>query len=387
MASILDGLVGQDEGFTAKDLTALGLGLMAAGGASPTPTGFGQALGMGFKNLKAERDARRDKAMQEALFGLKLGEAQRQSEKDSRETAEYNQKVGSRNATVAYAQKLASEGKIPPEQAEFLVANPDAAGEWFRDWAKPKDPQIAGGMQRDPKTGAWSPIPGWAEQAQASRPQTILQMPPAERAQQAKIGNYYGDTFAGLQESARSANDMNARLAQFVELQKQVNTNPLAPLTTQIKAAAKGLGIDLEAAGFRDDVAPAEAMRGASNLITLKLRTLEQMPASGFSDADRSFLQAIPPDLARSPQGNALIVAAMRKINQRQIEIAALARRYAQAHGGMLDPGFEDELQRWAEAHPLFTATDMPNGPAIGPRGVTGSTVQTIGGAVTFTAE
>jgi hypothetical protein len=75
---------------------------------------------------------------------------------------------------------------------------------------------------------------------------------------------------------------------------------------------------------------------------------------TGFSNADRDFIVNQYPSLANTPEGNMLRIDGLRKIEQRKIDIARLARDYAKRNNGRIDAGFDDELARWAEANPIF---------------------------------
>ena len=50
------------------------------------------------------------------------------------------------------------------------------------------------------------------------------------------------------------------------------------------------------------------------------------------------------PGISQTPEGRKLLIDARRKVNERSIVVAKMARVYAQRNG-QLDAGFEDELQ------------------------------------------
>jgi hypothetical protein len=76
------------------------------------------------------------------------------------------------------------------------------------------------------------------------------------------------------------------------------------------------------------------------------------MPGA-LSDRDVQFLRAMVPGLAKTPEGNKLIIETARKLSQREIQVAQLARDYRKKKG-QLDEGFYDQLKVFSDANPLF---------------------------------
>ena len=128
----------------------------------------------------------------------------------------------------------------------------------------------------------------------------------------------------------------------------------------EVQRLAKMFNIDMSA--LPTNVAPIEAAKALSNEMALQLRN----PAGGagmpgaMSDKDREFLTSMVPGIGQTPEGRKLLIDARRKVNERSIVVAKMARVYAQRNG-QLDAGFEDELQRYSEANPLFSKDDLNN--------------------------
>lgn len=80
---------------------------------------------------------------------------------------------------------------------------------------------------------------------------------------------------------------------------------------------------------------------------------------TGFSNADRDFVIDQVPNLGNTPEGNQKLIKVQRKLAQRKLQIAELAREYAAQNGGQLDYQFDNFLQQWAEQNPLFTPEDF----------------------------
>lgn len=76
---------------------------------------------------------------------------------------------------------------------------------------------------------------------------------------------------------------------------------------------------------------------------------------TGFSNADRDFLQGQVPNLQNTPDGNKRLIDYMRAVAKREQQVSQLARLYAQRNKGRFDQtGFNDFISQWAEQNPLF---------------------------------
>jgi len=175
-----------------------------------------------------------------------------------------------------------------------------------------------------------------------------------------ELGKKMAQRYDEIESGAIQANNMNNRLDRLGALLEQVNTGRFAGGVLALKQAARGVGIDLESLGVTDDVGPAEAAKALSNELALQLRN----PAGGagmpgaMSDKDREFLVSMVPGLMNTPEGRRTMVETSKKLNQRSVDVAKMARAYV-ADNGQLDQGFFTALQMWADENPLFEA---PNG-------------------------
>lgn len=167
-------------------------------------------------------------------------------------------------------------------------------------------------------------------------------------------GSKAHDELQGTGLKSRTALAQINRLASLLD---QVNTGKFTTTTTEIKAMAKGLGIDLSALGVKDDTGPAQAAAALSNQFALTLRD----PSSGggmpgaLSDSDRKYLAAMVPGLETTPEGRKLMVDLMKRLHQRNIDLAKVANDYVRGGGLKRDPaGLYAQLQQYADANPLF---------------------------------
>ena len=181
-----------------------------------------------------------------------------------------------------------------------------------------------------------------------------------EDAEAKAVGGYFGDTYKTIQNQGMGAPTQIAKLNRLDQLLDQVDTGKFSGTMQFFKAAAKDAGIDLEALGIKDDVAPAEAAAALANEMALDLRSTGDgggMPGA-MSDKDREFLVAMTPNIAQTAEGRKLLISARKKMLERQREVARLARDYRK-NNGQLDEGFFDELQTYSDANPLFSDDDM----------------------------
>jgi hypothetical protein len=178
-----------------------------------------------------------------------------------------------------------------------------------------------------------------------------------------ETGKYYADLFTQTQEAERKARTEIGRLDRLDRLLEQTYTGSGAEWTLAAKKAAQFLGFEMG-----DDIGQAEAGQALASEMALELRNPSGgagMPGA-MSDKDREFLQSMVPGLAQTSSGRKLMVETRKKLRQRDIEVARMARAYERKNG-VLDSGFEDELAKFSAENPLFDdmATSEAEAPEI----------------------
>lgn len=171
------------------------------------------------------------------------------------------------------------------------------------------------------------------------------------KASATKRGDFFGGTYTDLQKGAMEANAKISKLDRISNLLDGVKTGKLTPTGTQIAGYARALGLDVD-----PNLGNKQAALALGNEIALTLRNPSGgagMPGS-LSDSDREFLRSMSPNLANTPEGNKTLIETMKKLAQRDQEVAKLAREY---NGGKLDNGFFQKLQDYSNANPLFPKT------------------------------
>ena len=193
-------------------------------------------------------------------------------------------------------------------------------------------------------------------------------MPGAEKAFDTEAGKLFAGEYVDIQKGARQASSMLGRLDRMEQLLATPNlkTGAGASQLTDLRRAASSLGMEVDT----ESLGAAESVRAIANELALQLRN----PAGGagmpgaLSDKDREFLVNMVPGLTKTPEGNRRMIDYMKRLQQRNVEIAELANEYVR-QTGRLDAGFYDQLEAWSEQNPLF-----PEAERMSPGGISGRT-------------
>jgi hypothetical protein len=150
----------------------------------------------------------------------------------------------------------------------------------------------------------------------------------------------------GIRDGARSA----ASNIGTIQMMRNLVSDPSMP-------QGPGSGFSIAARKLLDSVGiPTEGLNKAqmfealANGIALKARS--DMPGA-MSDGDRQFLLTMAPSLAKTPNGNAMLLGMMERVERRKIEVARMASNYAQ-RTGVVDDRFFTLLSEWSAQNPLF---------------------------------
>lgn len=201
-------------------------------------------------------------------------------------------------------------------------------------------------------------------QIAGEQPKPNLLVPtPAEKAEQEKVGGGMGTRFMEIQKSGEESEHRVNMLTSMADLLVGVQTGKLTPAGTDIAAWAQSAN---NAFGGLTGYTPMtidknlgnkEAFKALSNQFALQLRN----PAGGagmpgaLSEGDRKFLESMSPSLAMSPEGVQRMLQIYMKLEQRNKDVARLARQYRKSNPrGAFDEGFYDYLREYSEANPLF---------------------------------
>ena len=89
------------------------------------------------------------------------------------------------------------------------------------------------------------------------------------------------------------------------------------------------------------------------------------MPGS-MSDSDRNFLVSMAAGVSNDPRAIPLMLDARIALEKRSQEIGQIARNYRQQHG-TIDEGFYQQIQDFANSHPMFNNMQTPQAAAPTP--------------------
>jgi hypothetical protein len=208
-------------------------------------------------------------------------------------------------------------------------------------------------FQTDKTSGRTRVLPGVSPRPQ--RPLVSVNTS-EEKAEAKKVGEGMGEMYLELQKAGAAAPAKLGKFDRMEQLMEGVNTGKLTPAITQVASVAEALGFNID-----PKLGPKQALEALANDMTLQMRN----PAGGagmpgaLSDADREFLKSMSPGLAKTREGNKLIIQTGRALAKREEDVAKLARAYRKKNGS-LDEGFYDELADFSAANPLFGKRGTP---------------------------
>jgi hypothetical protein len=386
MAGLLDSFFGTPD--QTRALGLLGVGMMNGG--------FGQGAGMAMNYL--------GQAPERQLRQMQLLEAQQAMEDAQRKRQFLGSLPEPTNPAMRPLYEAARAGAIPlpdylkstlPKQLEFSKIDPKdytpeslreaaATGDYTRlvpvrkmdvvgnravdlystkpgtvfDQVDPNKPFAMVGGQMVPNQAFQNYELGRAA-AGAARNTMINQ---TEREESKAIGKFFGESFAKSQEAGLNAQGQLNRLNRLDQLLQGVDTGKFAPLGLEVAKAAQTFGLNID-----PNLSNKEAAVALSSEIALQLRNPSGgagMPGA-MSDADRNFLAGMVPGIEKTPEGRKMILETGKRLAQRDMDVARLARQYRQKNG-TIDEGFYDELARFSAANPLFAG--QQSAPAAAPK-------------------
>ena len=201
-----------------------------------------------------------------------------------------------------------------------------------------------------------TPMP-YGEWKKASTASTTVNVG-GENKYDSVLGENLAKTAIAIKDEARSGQSTLNTLSAMEQQMKDGSfySGAIADQVMFLKRVGAAVGID---------PAGVESMESFNALS--KQAALDVMGGSlgtGFSNADRDFVESQVANLQNTPTGNKAIIEITRKIAQRKVDIEKFANEYAASHGGRLDNDFEVALSEWAAANPLFAAKTTDPGQA-----------------------
>lgn len=174
--------------------------------------------------------------------------------------------------------------------------------------------------------------------------------PTVESEKEATKG--FSENYKRTQEAGAAAPDTIDRLRQTRDLldDPRVYTGLFGGGWLQFKKAAQAMGWTNK----QIDEGIAKTERLVSDAKRMVTDATGGSLGAGISNTDVKFLEARTVSLETSREGNKEIIDTAIKLERRKQEIADFQRKYAEAHGGKLDKGYDAALAQWARENPLF---------------------------------
>lgn len=169
------------------------------------------------------------------------------------------------------------------------------------------------------------------------------------------VGKDYGETFVGINKGAR---DSVGALGNLGVMEKLIENPDFYSGTGGTTATAVKKGLISLGIKDADSAAPNELFQKLSQKTVLD--SAGGSLGTGFSNADRDFLQGTVANISNTPEGNRQIIQVAKAVEQRKQQVAQIARDYAKAHGGRIDAGFDQALAQWAQQNPVFAGSSAP---------------------------
>lgn len=363
--------------------------LMAAAQALLTPRSQGGGMGAAFGAFPQAIDRAKQNAMREQLMALQRQQVGLQTDKLGFDMEQARaQQEAARVRQAQFAQLVS--GLSPDQQGIAQALGPDyfkalapqapkletiftPDGQEQKAWIRGpgSDPVPVGGAKQAPMPweyeqdgqGGFRMKPGvlsaktQVAQAGAGRNNVVFKQ---EGEESKTVGKFFGDQYADIQKAGIDAYGKVNRLSRMEQLLSGLETGKFTPAMTEVKSALDSLGIKID-----DKLGSAQAAQALSNELALQMRNPSGgagMPGA-MSDADRNFLSATVPGLAKTTGGNSLLIETAKRLAQRDQQVAQMAREYRKQNGH-LDEGFYQQLQQFSEANPLFKGMDGPSGAA-----------------------
>jgi len=167
--------------------------------------------------------------------------------------------------------------------------------------------------------------------------------------------NHTADTAAAQYQAITTAGQTALqRIPQLQQLRTLLdgyNGNRLSPTGIDLARVGASVGLPVD-----PNLRNQEAALAITRSIALSLRS--NMPGP-LSNGDREYLNGMTPGLEMTAQGRNTLISAQLSVAQREAETARFARQWQQRYGRIdaLDSqgrSFNDQMQRYAETHPLF---------------------------------
>lgn len=195
-----------------------------------------------------------------------------------------------------------------------------------------------------------SPNPGYQEYEmglrEAGRAETNINLPPTEGEATKSYGKGVGERANARIDQAANAQAQNMsleRMAEALEAGAQTGVGQETLLTL------KNMGESLFNLKFGETAGEQEVMKAIQNRLALEIRN----PTSGLglpgsaSNKDLDFLTAAVPGLQKTPEGNALLIDYLIKMNDFKQDVAAYQQKIIDDNDGVVPNNIDSQIMRY----------------------------------------
>lgn len=192
-------------------------------------------------------------------------------------------------------------------------------------------------------------LPGRLAVAEAGRTSVNVRLPPMENSFAQRAGTDLATEAGELGAAGRRAGDTLRMVERFERGLNNFNTGAFANARLTVGQALQQMGVpdDMLPRGVnRDATASAEDMRAITGQMLANMIGPGGFPAQNFSNADREMLERSLPNIANTPDGNRILLAAARAGAQRNMEVAQAWRQWQQQNGVTADSYLRFQRER-----------------------------------------
>lgn len=154
------------------------------------------------------------------------------------------------------------------------------------------------------------------------------------------------DTWGNAVKGGETARTNLDNLAQLDNLGSKIQTGTFSGNAKTLLNLAQSLGINTAALGIEESAAPYEAYNAIAAHMAMSLRNppgQDNLMPGQMSNYEDQLLQSMGPQLTKSSQGNSMMIAIQKRINERARDFA----RFAVAYKGPKDQDWLNASQDW----------------------------------------
>ena len=177
-----------------------------------------------------------------------------------------------------------------------------------------------------------------------------------ETAGQKELAKLSANRVAEIRAAAGSADKNLTQIRRARQLLERTNPGQLAGVTLGVKRFMKAVGMDPEALGITDDTGAAEALQSLG--VDFALQRVQETKGA-VSNAEMDLFMQAAPGLARTREGNLLMLELGEKLATRAQSVSREVNKYINEGGSIT--GVDSVIQDYYDRNPLMTTDAVQN--------------------------